>query len=162
MGRLTRTDISMAINILSHPQSGDDSDIRKAVADAIEALKEVERLQTELRQKVEYIQEQREVIDDLKAECERQYEQAEADIMGSMADGGTSCHWCMESHKKDTIKRFAKRIVKQINKYFTEQCEIRTEGKEEYPIGLIDDLLSHNKEIYKIVMQEANYEKQQK
>ena len=43
MGRITKTDISMAINILSHPQSGDDSDIRKAVADAIEAMRELQR-----------------------------------------------------------------------------------------------------------------------
>lgn len=43
MGRLTRTDISMAINILSNPQSGDESDIRKAVADAIEAMRELQR-----------------------------------------------------------------------------------------------------------------------
>ena len=43
MGRLTRTDISMAINVLSHPQSGDESDIRKAVADATEAMRELQR-----------------------------------------------------------------------------------------------------------------------
>ena len=43
MERLTRTDISMAINILSNPQSGDESDIRKAVADAIEAMRELQK-----------------------------------------------------------------------------------------------------------------------
>ena len=42
MERLTTTDISMAINILCNPQSGDESDIRKAVADAIEAMRELQ------------------------------------------------------------------------------------------------------------------------
>lgn len=42
MSRLTRTDISMAIDILSHPQWGDESDIRKAAADAIESMKELQ------------------------------------------------------------------------------------------------------------------------
>ena len=43
------------------------------------------------------------------------------------------------------------RIEKAINEYFEKQCEIRTEGKKEYPAGLIQDLLTHNKKICKIV-----------
>ena len=42
MSRLTRTDISMAIDMLYHPSSCDESDIRKAVADAITGLKELQ------------------------------------------------------------------------------------------------------------------------
>lgn len=52
MGRLTRTDISMAINILSNPQSGDESDIRKAVADAIEAMRELQHYK-DLEERIE-------------------------------------------------------------------------------------------------------------
>ena len=32
-------------------------------------------------------------IEELEAEIDKQYEQARADILGNMADGGTSCHW---------------------------------------------------------------------
>lgn len=43
------------------------------------------------------------------------------------------------------------RVEEQIHGYFKEQLDIRTEGLQEYPIGLIDDLLSHNKAICEIV-----------
>ena len=56
--------------------------------------------------------EARELIKELIAEIkfqeeqyDRVYEQAEADIHGNMADGGTSCHWCMDKTKADTVKR---------------------------------------------------------
>ena len=42
MSRLTGTDISMAIEILKHPNWGDESDIRTAVANAITGLKELQ------------------------------------------------------------------------------------------------------------------------
>lgn len=51
------------------------------------------------------IKELTEEIKDLEADYDRVYEQAEADIHGNMADGGTSCHWCMEKTKADTVKR---------------------------------------------------------
>lgn len=47
-------------------------------------------------------------IKDLEADYDRVYEQAEADIHGNMADGGMSCHWCMEKTKADTAKRMQK------------------------------------------------------
>jgi hypothetical protein len=43
------------------------------------------------------------------------------------------------------------RIVEQIHGYFKEQLDIRTEGLQEYPLGLIDDILKHNKAICEIV-----------
>ena len=50
------------------------------------------------------IKELTEEIKSLEADYDRVYEQAEADIRGNMADGGTSCHWCMDKTKADTVK----------------------------------------------------------
>ena len=49
-------------------------------------------------------------IEELQAEIDKQYEQAKADILGNMSDGGTSCHWCIEQHKAEVVKEVAKRI----------------------------------------------------
>ena len=57
------------------------------------------------------IKELTEEIKDLEAEYDRVYEQAEADIRGNMADGGTSCHWCMDQTKADTVKRMQDKIL---------------------------------------------------
>ena len=51
------------------------------------------------------IKELTEEIKDLEVDYERVYEQAEADIRGNIADGGMSCHWCMDKTKADTVKR---------------------------------------------------------
>lgn len=51
------------------------------------------------------VKELEEEIKDLEAEYDRVYEQAEADIRGNMADGGTSCHWCMDKTRADVVKR---------------------------------------------------------
>ena len=56
------------------------------------------------------IKELTEEIKDLEADYDRVYEQAEADIRGNMADGGTSCHWCAEKTKADTVKRMQERL----------------------------------------------------
>ena len=56
------------------------------------------------------IKELTEEIKTLEADYERVYEQAEADIRGNMADGGTSCHWCAEKTKADTVKRMQERL----------------------------------------------------
>ena len=49
-------------------------------------------------------------IQQLEAEADKQYEQAEADILGNMADGGTSCHWCIAKHKSEARKDLAERL----------------------------------------------------
>ena len=59
------------------------------------------------------IKELTEEIKDLEADYDRVYEQAEADIRGNMADGGTSCHWCMDKTKADTIREFVGYLKKQ-------------------------------------------------
>lgn len=53
---------------------------------------------------------QREEIEMLETEIDKQYEQAKADILGNISNGGTSCHWCIEQHKSNAIKEFADRL----------------------------------------------------
>ena len=57
------------------------------------------------------IKELTEEIKDLEADYDRVYEQAEADIHGNMADGGTSCHWCMDKTKADTVKKMQSKLT---------------------------------------------------
>ena len=56
------------------------------------------------------IKELTEGIKDLEADYERVYEQAAADIHGNIADGGTSCHWCMDKTKTDTVRKMQDRL----------------------------------------------------
>ena len=56
---------------------------------------------------LDFINRQKAEIEELEAEIDKQYEQARADILGNMADGGTSCHWCIEQHEAKAIKEFA-------------------------------------------------------
>ena len=49
-------------------------------------------------------------FEELEAEYEKVYEQAEADILGNLPQGGASCHWCIDKHKKYAIKEFAERL----------------------------------------------------
>ena len=49
-------------------------------------------------------------IKELESEIDRQYEQAEADILGNLPQGGESCHWCIDKHKAYAIKEFAERL----------------------------------------------------
>ena len=63
---------------------------------------------------VKLIDENRELRSDLKyaeEEYERVYEQAEADIRGNIADGGTSCHWCIAGHRANAIKQMQKKLT---------------------------------------------------
>lgn len=68
------------------------------------------------------IKENEELKSDLKdaeEEYERVYEQAEADIRGNIADGGTSCHWCADKTKTDTVKKMQERL----KNYLKEECD---------------------------------------
>ena len=86
------------------------------------------------------INELTEEIKDLETDYDRIYAQAEADIRGNMADGGTSCHWCIEGHKRDTIEQmqtmikeeciaggiwpaFVARVVENVGKKLLEDTE---------------------------------------
>ncbi len=64
---------------------------------------------------LDIIKRQRDEIERLETECEKAYKQAEADILGNLADGGTSCHWCIDKHKAEAIKEFAQRLKENID-----------------------------------------------
>lgn len=51
------------------------------------------------------IKELTEEIKSLEEDYDRVYEQAEADIHGNIANGGTSCHWCMDRTNVGTVKK---------------------------------------------------------
>lgn len=42
----------------------------------------------------------KEEYDNLYASYDKVYEQAKADILANMSDGGTSCHWCIDENRK--------------------------------------------------------------
>ena len=71
------------------------------------------------------ILEYEDTIQQLETEVDKQYEQAEANILGNMSDGGTSCHWCIAQHKSKAIKEFADKIL---NYLYTciEECDNMT------------------------------------
>lgn len=50
--------------------------------------------------------------EDLCNDYDKVYEQAKADILGNMADGGTSCHWCMDEQYQRGRKETAREIIK--------------------------------------------------
>ena len=66
----------------------------------------------DLKLALELIKDLQEENASLEAEIDKQYEQAKADILGNMSDGGTSCHWCIEQHRLNAFKEFAE-ILKQ-------------------------------------------------
>ena len=68
-------------------------------------------------QALHLINRQKAEVERLEEEIDKQYEQAKADILGNMADGGTSCHWCIEQHKADAIKEFAERLKESKKQY---------------------------------------------
>lgn len=69
-----------------------------------------------IRYALVFINRQKAEIERLEAECEKQYEQATADILGNIADGGTGCHWCMEQHEAKAIKEFSERLKSRVMK----------------------------------------------
>lgn len=63
-------------------------------------------------------------LKDAEEEYERVYEQAEADIRGNMADGGTSCHWCIAGHRADVVKKMQDRMMMHFGTY-TDKTEVK-------------------------------------
>ena len=64
----------------------------------------------DLKLALELIKDLQEENASLEAEVDKQYEQAKADILGNMSDGGTSCHWCIEQHRANAVKEFAEKL----------------------------------------------------
>lgn len=59
---------------------------------------------------LDLINRQKAEIAELEAEIDKQYEQAKADILGNMSNGGTSCHWCIDKHRTEAVKEFAEML----------------------------------------------------
>lgn len=78
---------------------------------------------------------------ELESEIDKQYEQAKADILGNISDGGTSCHWCIAQHESEARKEFAERLKKEINVRATFSRE-----QDKNILRYIDNLLKRNGE----------------
>ena len=50
----------------------------------------------------------------LEAECEEQYESAEATIRAEIASGGTSCHWCEDKVRIEAYKECIEKVNNKI------------------------------------------------
>lgn len=85
-----------------------ESEIHRAEYDETDYLDCVEI--KDLKLALELIKDLQEENASLEAEVDKQYEQAKADILGNMSDGGTSCHWCIEQHRLNAIKEFAEEL----------------------------------------------------
>ena len=96
-----------------------DKDV-DAIIELIVAAKKLENRVKELTEEIR----------DIEADYDRVYEQAEADIHGNMADGGTSCHWCMDKTKADTVRKM-QTMLKEAH----DQCD----GEEDV-LWLIDKI----------------------
>ena len=53
-------------------------------------------------------------IERLEAECDKQYEIAEATIRAEIADGGTSCHWCEDKVRIEAYKECIEKVEKKM------------------------------------------------
>ena len=84
-----------------------DKDV-DAIVEVIVAAKKLENRVKELEKEIK----------DLEADYDRVYEQAEADIRGNMADSGTSCHWCMDKTKADTVKRMSDGLKEYLDDFY--------------------------------------------
>lgn len=62
------------------------------------------------KQLVVEIEKLKEENDYLKRTDEERYEEAEANIRAGIANGGTSCHWCEDTIRKNAIKEFAEKL----------------------------------------------------
>ena len=83
---------------------GDTDKNVNAIVEVIVAAKRLENRVKELTQELKEAEE----------EYDRVYERAEADIRGNMADGGTSCHWCIDGHRRE--------VVQQMQSMIKEEC----------------------------------------
>ena len=91
--------------------------------------KDIEAFSRDVAFLKDFINRQKAEIERLEAEYEKVYEQAEANILGNMADGGTSCHWCIDKHRANAIKEFAYKL-KQIPHSVVYKWQIDDVAKE--------------------------------
>jgi hypothetical protein len=58
-----------------------------------------------------------------REDYENIYKQAEQNILANIADGGASCHWCIEQHEKKASKETAEKIYTFVNSFGTRNWE---------------------------------------
>lgn len=92
------------------------------------------------RNALDLINRQKAEIDSLEAEIDKQYEQAEADILGNISDGGTSCHWCIDKTKQTARAEAIKEFAERLKEFFNDWSE-NGESNTIYVRSLIDDLV---------------------
>ena len=97
-----------------------------------------------LKGAVEIINRQKAEIEELETEIDKQYEQAKADILGNMADGGVSCHWCIEEHRANAIKECFEKVRERL------AVHSFTSNSTEYTDGQLDCMLWVDSEIYEL------------
>ena len=78
---------------------------------------QIEDLKEALEERIQRIKELEAEVKELEAQVDNQYEQAKADILGNMADGGISCHWCIDGHRSAAIREFAERLKEESEIY---------------------------------------------
>ena len=61
-----------------------------------------------------------------KEEYENIYEQAEQNVLANIADGGTSCDWCIKEHEKKASKETAEKIIDLIKTFCPDKKFIET------------------------------------
>lgn len=111
---------------------GEEYDVQNCTTHLAQATLElVNRLQAE--------------IERLKAEIDKQYEIAEANVRAEITSGGTSCHWCEDKVRAEAYKEFAE-IVKKIDFYqyieeYYENAELCYEFRQDWFNEKIDNLL---------------------
>lgn len=94
----------------------------------------------DLKLALELIKDLQEENASLEAEIDKQYKQAKADILGNMSDGGTSCHWCIEQHRKNAFKEFAEDLKHDACGYSFDSDE-SNQTYQMIDVEDIDDLL---------------------
>ena len=87
-----------------------------AIVEVIMAAKKLENKVKELTEENEKLKAENK---DLEADYERVYEQAEADIHGNIADGGTSCHWCMDKTRDDTVRKMQEKLKAELDEHYS-------------------------------------------
>ena len=70
------------------------------------------------------------------------YQEAEDNIRASIANSGTSCHWCEDVIRKKAIKEFAEGLKRYLyNRYNSEDISYEEFCKANVIFGDIDELL---------------------
>ena len=71
----------------------------------IECIVTAKKYEKRIRELETEVGELRTELKEAEEEYDRVYEQAEAVIRANMADGGTSCHWCIDGHRREVVQK---------------------------------------------------------